>query len=91
MFDFTMLIVKIIQKIATFSTFYNFLCFSTDLTALLPKDAIMMLQTEIIAIKEFNQSNQAGLEALKEVEKLKESLLSDNKNNLPPDVKLGQV
>lgn len=51
----------------------------------------MMLQKEIIAMKEFNQSNQAGLEALKEVEKLKESLLSDDKNHLPPDVKLGQV
>lgn len=51
----------------------------------------MMLQKEIIAMKESNQSNQAGLEALKEVEKLKESLLSDDKNNLPPDVKLGQV
>lgn len=39
-----------------------------------------------------NMANQIGVEALKQVESLKESLISDEKDkNLPPDVKFGQV
>ncbi|KAL1494551.1 hypothetical protein ABEB36_010132 [Hypothenemus hampei] len=64
---------------------------SPDLSALEPKDAIAELQKEILDIKENNWANQAIIEALKIVEQLKESLMSGDNQNLPPDVKLGQL
>ncbi|ENN75980.1 hypothetical protein D910_08006, partial [Dendroctonus ponderosae] len=61
---------------------------STDLSTLSPQNAIALLQAEIIRMKEANNmANQIGVEALKQVESLKESLISDEKEkNLPPDM-----
>ncbi|XP_050299473.1 uncharacterized protein LOC126738269 [Anthonomus grandis grandis] len=63
-----------------------------DLSQLSPQEAIALLQREIINMKDYNMQNQSGVQALKEIELLKDTLMSeDASKNLPPDVKFGQM
>ncbi|XP_076270897.1 uncharacterized protein LOC143202861 isoform X2 [Rhynchophorus ferrugineus] len=65
---------------------------STDLSQIPPTEAIAFLQRGLIDLKEFFSNNDSGAQALKEVLEMKDALLSkDNDQNMPPDVKLGQM
>ncbi|CAG9773747.1 unnamed protein product [Ceutorhynchus assimilis] len=63
-----------------------------DLKTYPPNEAIAILQREILSMKEIDLPSQAGMEALKEVEQLKQALLSnDASSSFSPDVKVGQI